>query len=154
MILDEKIRHIEEVDSDADNDKKLSIVLAYLEVITELRHMSEHSRRKTIFERIIFWLDEIVSPTLDVAFIYFAFGRVLMEHRAVIMHGKNCLQKAFDIFMTELSGGSYSDSIDNRRILDALQYMLDHLDIDLERLSFRDTNGNTFLHWVGICGDR
>jgi ankyrin repeat protein len=68
------------------------------------------------------------------------------------VNGKQCLHKALRIFVHYLPYMSHWENDDKRRILDALLYMLDKIDIDFVQLSSKDKQRNTFLHLVAMYG--
>jgi Ankyrin repeats (3 copies) len=166
ITITEKLRIIAAYETvatiDADNDTKLKIVLAYFGIFTELPYQPEYDQIDTVIDKAIFWLNAIdVSPTVnefsmyDVAYVYLHFGMVINENVKAEEEVKICFHKAYNLYIRVIPNlpNERSDDEESRRILEGLQYMLDHLDDSLEALAFTDRNGNTLLHWIGIWGD-
>jgi ankyrin repeat protein len=164
--IEKRIQCIETLQGNTTQEK-LTRIHEYVKLIFERQHdATPPSPRccrhliRSIAPKVVLLLENIASQLklLDVAFVYFLFGRVLLDRfdndDNNNVHGTICLHQSLTLLGILLPDIPYPNGDDHIRLLEALQYMLKHIDINQEQLSMSDTSGNTLLHLVGTYGDK
>jgi ankyrin repeat protein len=135
--------------------KKLSKVESYVEAMTAVLDTPAYLCASLLIEKAVSSLDGVESPSSPpiIGFIYHLFGQILLDVLTNEELGKICLHKALDVFLSTMPDLSSSTHGCNCCVLDCIQCMVNHIDIDPKHPSLKDAEGNTLLHWIGIHGD-
>jgi ankyrin repeat protein len=156
IAINEKVRAIVWLAHET-NHKKLHIIRQYIELIAELFHSRGDHRVNIgmLIMKAVRWVSVIKLPSVPtkVAFIYYYFGRVLLEVLVNQENGKICLSLALDSFFRNVPKSSSETFCFDIDTLEAVRYMMVHIDIDPEYLKLQDTEGNAFLHTICKHGD-
>jgi Ankyrin repeats (3 copies)/Ankyrin repeats (many copies) len=134
------------------DNKKLNVVFMLLTAFRELSGtLSAHAYM--IVQTIIALLDDIKSPTFELGFVYHLLGRVLIETRSDVTNGTICFDKAFALLVNNLRKVLDEDSTRTVAVLDAIQLMMDRVNINAARVAIKKMVGNPLFVYIGRFGD-
>jgi Ankyrin repeats (3 copies)/Ankyrin repeat len=159
--VDDQIRTIEQHVHPNDDDI-ITMVQQYLALLRELDVPPDGGyditttirTTTTIVERVLFWIGELEPKAQIEAIDYLCtFGEVLIHNRHDTANGIICLQRALDRVVDIFPSLSEDDRDTAHFVLDAFQYMTEHIDIALDHFTMKDDEGYTLLHWVALLGD-